>query len=116
MKSIQELLSLNRDSSEFLKKPPRSSERSEIIKQFYEALLLENRIENYRKWKRTNLTAEEFKKTDKYRKPTTARAIAIKLSHIKSKQDLYYFLSICKDYKTRKGSFGKIFWGALKKR
>lgn len=115
MKSIQELLSLNRDSSQSLKKPLRSSERGEIIKKFYEALLLENRIENYRKWKRTNLTAEEFKKTDKYRKPTTARVIAITLSKL-SKQDLYYFLSICNDYKSRKGSFGKIFWGALKKR
>ena len=107
---------LNRSSSEVLKKPLRSSERSEIIKKFYEALLLENRIENYRKWKRTNLTAEEFKKTDKYRKPPTAKQIAIKLSVLKQKEDLYYFLSICKDYKERKGSFGKIFWGALKKR
>ena len=116
MKSIQELLSLNRDSSQSLKKPLRSSERGEIIKKFYEALLLENRIENYRKWKRTNLTAEEFKKTDKYRKPTSVQGVAVKLSPIKNKGDLYYFLSICNDYKSRKGSFGKIFWGALKKR
>lgn len=41
------------------------------------------------------------------------RYIAIKVAHIPTK-DLYYLMSICKDGKNRNGSFGKVFFGALK--
>jgi hypothetical protein len=43
-------------------------------------------------------------------KPMTPRAVAIKLSHIKEKSDLYYFLKRCEEG----DSFGKVFFGALK--
>lgn len=49
-------------------------------------------------------------------KPVSGRQIAIKLSHIKDNHTLYYFLSSCKDYKNRSGSFGKCFYGSLKVR
>ena len=47
-------------------------------------------------------------------KPMTGRAVAIKLSHLKDNGTLYYFLSTCRDYKNRHGSFSKYFFGALK--
>jgi len=43
-------------------------------------------------------------------KPLTARAVAIKLSHLSS-FDLKYFYKQCDSYK---GEFGKCFFGALK--
>lgn len=46
-------------------------------------------------------------------KPMTGRAVAIKLSHIPTK-DLYYLKSICLDSKNRHGSFSKCFFGSLK--
>jgi hypothetical protein len=42
------------------------------------------------------------------------RAVAIKLSHIKSEFDLMFFLSECKDYKNRNGSFSKRFFGSIR--
>lgn len=47
-------------------------------------------------------------------KPITGRAVAMKLSHIKDKFTLRAFLSDCRDYKNRKGSFSKCFFGSLK--
>jgi hypothetical protein len=47
-------------------------------------------------------------------KKVTGKAIAIKLSHVKSEFDLLYFLSICKDYRNRHKSFSKCFFGSLK--
>jgi len=44
----------------------------------------------------------------------TPRAVAIKLSHIKSEHDLTYFLSVCRDYKNRHNSFSKAFFGGIK--
>lgn len=46
-------------------------------------------------------------------KPMTGRGVAMKVSHIPTK-DLYYLLSICKDSKNRCGSFSKCFFGSLK--
>ena len=46
--------------------------------------------------------------------PITGRAIAMKLGHLKDNGTLYFFLSQCKDYKNRQGSFSKYFFGALK--
>lgn len=46
-------------------------------------------------------------------KPVTGKSIALMLAHL-SMQDLYYFLSVCKDYKNRSGSFSKCYYGALK--
>lgn len=42
------------------------------------------------------------------------RAVAIKLSHVKDLETLRYFLSECKDYKNRHGSFAKRFFGGLR--
>jgi hypothetical protein len=44
----------------------------------------------------------------------TPRAVAIKLGHIKNEFDLVYFLSECRDYKNRSGSFARKFFGAIK--
>jgi hypothetical protein len=46
-------------------------------------------------------------------KSLSGRVLAIKVSHIPT-QDLYYLLSVCKDYMNRKGSFSRCFFGSLK--
>jgi hypothetical protein len=75
-------------------KPKITNERQLVIKEFVDEI---NKERNNTKWK-----------------PITARAVAIKLSHIKSLSDLYYFLSVCRDYAHRNGSFSKCFFGSLK--
>jgi len=47
-------------------------------------------------------------------KPVTGRAVAMKLSLLKTNQELYQFLSECKDYRNRNGSFSKRFFGGGK--
>lgn len=47
-------------------------------------------------------------------KPVTGRTVAIKLSILKTTQELYQFFSECKDYKNRNGSFSKRFFGGFK--
>ncbi len=59
------------------------------------------------------LTPDLFKKTDQYLKPLQAGFIAIKIAHL-SLSDLYYFLSVCKDAKSRGRSFSKHFFGSIK--
>jgi hypothetical protein len=71
-----------------------TNERQDIIRQFVEELNKER-------------IGTKFK-------PLTGRAVAIKLGMIKTNQGLYEFLSICKDYKNRNGSFGKRFFGGAK--
>lgn len=44
----------------------------------------------------------------------TARGVALKLGHVKKINELEYFLSECRDYKNRNGSFAKRFFGGLK--
>ena len=56
---------------------------------------------------------EQFVEELRKERPIEARLVAIKLSHVPT-QDLYRFLSTCKDYKARNQSFGKCFFGALK--
>lgn len=73
----------------------RTSERAETIKEFVDAINAE----------RVNT---KFKKI-------SPRLVAIKLAHLKQ-EDLYYFLSVCKDYRVRNGSFSKAFFGMLKVR
>ena len=46
-------------------------------------------------------------------KPVTGRSVAIQLSCLKTNFELYNWLSQCRDYKNRHGSFGKIYYGAL---
>ena len=46
-------------------------------------------------------------------KPLTSKIVAIKLGHL-SEFDLEAFLSICRDYKNRGGSFSKRWFGGLK--
>lgn len=49
-------------------------------------------------------------------KPFSARLIAVKLSHLKDLQDLYYFKSVCEDTLNRKGlaDMQKFFWWSIK--
>ena len=47
-------------------------------------------------------------------KPITGRAVAMKVSHLKDNSTLYYFYSQCLDYKNRRGSFSKYFFGSIK--
>lgn len=70
-----------------------TNRRQSIIKDFVDAINME----------RINT---KFKKV-------SGKDIAIRVSHL-SENDLYFFLSQCKDYKNRKGSFSKCFYGALK--
>lgn len=71
-----------------------TNERQSIIKSFVDELNKERDVTKF--------------------KPVTGRQIANKLSILKTNQELYEFLSECKDYKVRKGSFGKRFWGGFK--
>lgn len=71
-----------------------TSERQSILAQFLEEI---NKERVATKWK-----------------PMTGKGVAMKLSHLKDNNTLYYFLSQCKDYKHRNGSFSKYFFGALK--
>lgn len=43
----------------------------------------------------------------------SGKAVAIKLAHL-NEEDLFFFLSECKDYRNRKGSFSKRFFGSIK--
>ena len=72
-----------------------NSERATIVQEFVEEI---NKEREGTKWKLVH-----------------GRAIAMKLGHIKKKEDLYVFLSLCRKYKAEgKGAFGKYFFGALK--
>lgn len=71
-----------------------TNERQDIIRQFLEEINKERLGSKY--------------------KPMTARGVAIKVGHLKDNHTLYYFLSECKSYKHRNGSFSKYFFGALK--
>ena len=46
-------------------------------------------------------------------KPYSGKLLGIKLAHVETK-DLYYILSVGKDYKARHGSFSKYLFGSLK--
>ena len=48
----------------------------------------------------------------KYKK-YSGKLLGIKLAHVQTK-DLYYILSVGKDYKARHGSFSKYLFGSLK--
>ena len=58
----------------------------------------------------------ELNKERGTRKPLTFMAVKMKLYAVRNnKFDLCSFLSECKDYRARKGSFSKYFFGKLKK-
>lgn len=86
MESLDQLI-LNKQ----LKKEKKTSERAELLRYFVDTL------------------------RNKNKKPFPARMIAIKLSHIPTK-DLYYFISVCKDIDNRRGrdAMSKFFWWSLK--
>ncbi len=70
-----------------------TNERQAILKEFVEQINLEREGTAYSKiW---------------------PKVVALKLSHL-NKSELYWFLSTCKDYASRKGSFSRCFFGALK--
>ena len=49
-------------------------------------------------------------------KELSPRAVAVKVGHLKDNHTLYYFLSQCNKGKAERGSFSKVFFGALKVR
>lgn len=59
---------------------------------------------------------EEINKERLYNKipKVNKKVLAIKLSVFKTNQELYEYLSICRDYKARNGSFSKRFYGGFK--
>ena len=71
-----------------------ASERNDIIKEY---LIIINKEREGTKYKKA-----------------TFMSVAMRLQLLKTNQSLREFLSICKDYKNRNGSFGKRFWGNLK--
>lgn len=77
------------------KKPKITNERQAVIKEFVDEI---NKERIGTKWK-----------------PITPKAVAIKLGMLKSTRELYEFLSECRDYKNRNGSFGKRFFGSYQK-
>lgn len=90
MKSLFDVLEVPKVKSKI------TNERQEIISQFVEEI---NRERLGTKWR-----------------PVSERGIAIKLSVLKTNQEMYEFLSECKDYKNRNGSFGKRFFGGYKEK
>ena len=76
-----------------IKKSKISNKRQMLIKDFVDELNLERVGTKY--------------------KPLTSKIVAIKLGHL-SEFDLEAFLSICRDYKNRGGSFSKRWFGGLK--
>ena len=75
------------------------------------AYLLSQFVEEINKERPCTYKTKQGKK--KTAKPVTGRFIAVTLSHL-SEFDLEYFLSECKDYRNRNGSFSKGFFGMLK--
>lgn len=73
-----------------------TNERQSIVKQFVDEINQEREKEKM--------------------KPLTSRYIAIKLGILKSNDELYQFLSECRDYKKRSGSFGKRFFGGFREK
>lgn len=73
-----------------------TSQRQFIISQFVEEI---NSERSGTKWK-----------------PCSPRSIAVKLSVLKTTHELEMFLSECRDYKRRNGSFSKRFFGGFRKR
>lgn len=63
-----------------------------------------------------NKEAGVIYKVGEKKKKTRAYSFADVRGRVKhlSYQDLRYFMSVCKDYKNRHGSFRKAFFGALK--
>lgn len=49
-------------------------------------------------------------------KPVTGRQISVMLGVLKSNDELYQFLSECKDYRNRHNSFSKRFFGGFKQK
>jgi len=98
-----------------VQKSKATSERAMIIEDFLVRLNFERNRENWVNWKRHNklqpITRDEFKKTKFYFKPLEARAVAIKLGHIKNNSELYWFYKTCENAKC---GFSKCFWGSLK--
>lgn len=107
MQSIQDLI-LNKIET-LGKKEKHLNQRQTLIKELYEVYELENKVENYiryKHWLKKNKgTPEEFKKAKlaidkKYIKPNTPSYFAIRLSHIPT-EHLYYLISRKNDFKWR---------------
>ncbi len=127
MLSIQDIIKQKIES--LGKKEKSLNERQSLLKELYEVYELENKYENYYRYRhwlgkkpKTDENVKEFKKVKlaidkKYIKPITKSFFAIKLSHIPTK-DLYYLTSMKKDSVNRKGysrsSFTKWLFFSIK--
>jgi len=79
------------------------NERSSLLKQFQDEINKE-RPYTYKNSKGKKVKVNKI----------TGKELALRVAHVKT-EDLYYFLSVCRDEKNRKGSFSKCFFGRLKK-
>ena len=95
-------LSLFQKYSTFTPNTKKVDTRKEFLKQFVEEINKERPC-----------TYKDKNGKNKKLGLVTGKAVAIKLSHL-SEKDLEYFLSECRDYKNRNGSFSKRFFGSLK--
>lgn len=117
MQSIQEIL--NNPSTK------RGSERNSILKDIYQIYQNERQQRKVANWKRyiqylknnrfpnNPIQQKIFKKSKLFIKELPPKVIAIKLSHIPTK-DLYYVLSVCKDKARRNESAGAFIFGSIK--
>lgn len=131
MISIEQLIKQKIENLDSGKNLFEKKSRKDLIKELYEVYILENKFENYFRYRHylkknkkenTKENVAEFQKAKldinlKYIKPFPASFFAIKLSHIPT-NDLYYLISIEKDIINRKGykkcSFSKWLFYSIK--
>ena len=131
MISIEQLIKQKIENLDSGKNLFEKKSRKDLIKELYEVYILENKFENYFRYRHylkknkkenTKENVAEFQKAKldinlKYIKPFPASFFAIKLSHIPT-EDLFYLISVEKDIINRKGykkcSFSKWLFYSIK--
>lgn len=116
METIQSLLKVNKVTG---------SERNFVMKEIFEIYLKDRVGRKKENWKRYIKFLKEkklknspeaqklFKKTKSFIKESTARNLAVKLSHIPTK-DLYYIKSVAQDKLNRGEPVGSFIFGSIK--
>ncbi len=71
------------------------TQRQKFIDEAFEKIVLERRKENYLRWKKTNITSEQFRKTKDFLKPPTVRSIAVRINmSCPDETTVHYFRSV----------------------
>ena len=89
-----EQISLSLNLNHYTQRTGPNNERASIIKEFVDEINLERINTKY--------------------KPVKGKRIAIMLSVLKTEFELRQFLSECRDYKNRNGSFSRRYFGGFK--